>query len=83
MAAGIPVVADAVGQNAITITHGVSGLLTPPGDVVAMAEAVVSLLHDDRLCLRLALGARRRIAEGLTWDRLAERMEEVYLQHTA
>lgn len=75
MAAGVPVVAEAVGQNAVTIEHGLSGLLVPPGDGVAFAAAVIRLLDDSALRERLSHGAQRRIREHLTWERLAAQVE--------
>jgi glycosyltransferase involved in cell wall biosynthesis len=78
MAAGVPVVAEAVGQNAVTIVHGISGLLTGPGDGAAMAEAVLDLLNDPGLRERLGRGAQRRIREHLTWERLSAQVEVAY-----
>ena len=78
MAAGVPIVAEAVGQNAMTVEHGVSGLLVPPGDGVAFAEAVVRLLDDPGLGQRLSLGAQRRLREYFVWERLAAEVEHAY-----
>ena len=44
--AGVPVVADAVGQAAEYVEDGGTGLLVPPGDVAAMARAAVALLRE-------------------------------------
>jgi glycosyltransferase involved in cell wall biosynthesis len=78
LAAGVPVVADRVGQNAEYIEHLVSGLLVPPGDSAAFASAVVSLLRDAALRQRLGEAARQRMQEQFTWDRLAEVAEQAY-----
>ncbi|MFZ5919153.1 MAG: glycosyltransferase family 4 protein [Chloroflexota bacterium] len=78
MAAGLPLVAEAVGQNSVTIEHGVSGLLMPPGDEAAFAAAVIGLLDDAALRHRLGGGAQRRIQQGFTWERLAPRVEQAY-----
>jgi len=78
LAAGVPVVADAVGQNAEYIEHGVSGLLVQPGDTAAFAAAVVGLLDDADLRRTLAGGARRRMEAHFTWDGLAARAEDAY-----
>ena len=45
-AAGRPVVATRVGGTPDVVQHGVTGLLVPPGDVPALAAAVVSVLRD-------------------------------------
>jgi glycosyltransferase involved in cell wall biosynthesis len=83
MAAGMPVVADAVGQNAVTIAHGVSGLLVPPGEAGAMAEAVLELLDDPALRARLGRGAQRRVLEHLTWEQLCTHVEAAYVKRCA
>ncbi|MBE9508754.1 MAG: glycosyltransferase family 4 protein, partial [Chloroflexi bacterium] len=44
LAAGVPVVAEAVGQNREYIRHGETGWLVTPGDVTAFAGAVARLL---------------------------------------
>ena len=46
LAAGVPVVADAVGQIVENVRHGESGLLVPPGDDDAFIDGVVTLLRD-------------------------------------
>ena len=45
-ACGLPVVAGAVGGVPEQVENGRDGLLIPPGDSTAMAQAVLSLLHD-------------------------------------
>lgn len=79
MAAGIPVVAEAVGQNAVTVEHGISGLLVPPSDRAAFAAAVIRLLDNPDLRQRLGHGAQRRLQNDLTWERLAVQVECAYM----
>ena len=78
LAAGVPVVAESVGQNAVIVEHGISGVLTPPGSALAMAEAVISLLGDANLRTTLTQGALRCVHERLAWRRLAEIAETAY-----
>lgn len=79
LAAGVPVVAEAVGQNIEYIQDGHSGLLVPPGDDGAFVSAVVRLLTEPALGEALSVGARQRVAAGFMWDRLVERVERAYL----
>jgi len=63
MAAGLPVVAADSGGPAEVIDHGVNGVLYPPGDSAALAEALRALVDDPELRARLGRGARERSAD--------------------
>lgn len=75
MAAGVPVVATAVGGIPETVADGVDGLLAPPRDAGALALAIGRLLDDAALRARLACAARgaveRHYATGVVCGRLA------------
>ena len=61
LGAGVPVVADAVGQIPEMIVDGETGALVPPGDDAAFIRAVLTLLADpDRLARMRAQAAYRR-----------------------
>lgn len=53
MLAGVPVITTAHGAPLEYITHGVSGLLVPPGDPPAVATAIDALLSNKQLHTRL------------------------------
>lgn len=59
MLAGVPVVASDVGGVGDLLAHGRNGLLVPPGDAAALAEALDRLLSDRALADRLASEAAR------------------------
>lgn len=61
MAAGCPVIASAVGGSPELIENGHTGLLYPPDDAAALAEAMLRMA-DPALRQRLSLGASRHIA---------------------
>lgn len=77
MRAGLPIVANRVGQVAEYLEHNQSALLVPPRDMAAFAGAVLSLLNDSALRQRLSDGARER-AECFAWDKLAATAEQAY-----
>lgn len=77
MAAGLPVVATAAGGPAELIADGVDGLLTPPGDASALADALRRLRDDPALRERLGAAARQRSRE-FTSERTATQVLEVY-----
>jgi glycosyltransferase involved in cell wall biosynthesis len=76
MALGTPVVASAVGGLAELLGDG-AGLLVPPGDAVAFAEAVARLLTDPPLAGGLTREARARI-ERYDAPEVAGRVAQVY-----
>lgn len=57
LAMRVPVVASRLGAMAEKITHEGNGLLTPPGDSVALAETLERLRRDPALRARLSAGA--------------------------
>ncbi len=71
---GCPVVAGAYGGVASVVKHGETGLLTPPGDAAAFAEAVLTLLEDPERRQGLGLAARRFVAEERGLDGAALRL---------
>ncbi|MDO8672121.1 MAG: VanZ family protein [Dehalococcoidia bacterium] len=76
--AGLPVVADRVGQNAEYIEDGKSGLLVEPGDSQAMAKAVITLLEEPETASRMGCSARQRIQSEFNWDNWAGEAERAY-----
>ena len=63
LACGVPVIATAVGGWNEIVVHGDCGLLVPPGDPAALAQALQRLLIDEPLRRRLSAGARLRARE--------------------
>jgi glycosyltransferase involved in cell wall biosynthesis len=76
MAAGLPIVAYAVGE--LPATLGDAGVLVKPGDQAAFARAIVALFGDVGLARRLGAEAMRRVLALYTWDRLVEIIFEAY-----
>jgi len=77
-AAGVPVVATAVGGVVDIIEDGVTGLLVPPGDPQAMAEATIKIFEDKQLASRLAHLAYERVKGRYTVELMVERTLQVY-----
>lgn len=72
--AGRPVIASAVGSFPEYIEDGVNGLLIPPGDPMALADAIVSLREDPRSAGDMARAARATWETKLSPDRCARRI---------
>jgi phosphatidylinositol alpha 1,6-mannosyltransferase len=77
MASGLPVIAAPAGGVADHLRDGVNGLSYPPGDVGAMADAMVALASDQGRWRALADGARAT-AESLSWSRELDRLDASY-----
>jgi glycosyltransferase involved in cell wall biosynthesis len=71
LAAAVPVVAADVGDIGHCIRPGKSGLLYPPGNVRALAEALLALLLDPARATRLAAGGRAHVCAHHTWSQNA------------
>jgi glycosyltransferase involved in cell wall biosynthesis len=78
MAAGLPVVATAVGGTPELITPNETGLLVPPRDPFALAHALVQLLDDAELAQRMGENGRQRVAEQFAIERMVEQTEALY-----
>lgn len=80
MLAGTPVIASQVSGIPEAIVHEQHGLLTPPGDVAALAEGLRRLLTDRGLRERLARGARERARREFTVEGMTGAYERLYLR---
>jgi glycosyltransferase involved in cell wall biosynthesis len=77
MASGLPVIAAAAGGPAEIIADGVDGLLTPPGDVDALAAALRRLADDREFRYRLG-DAAQESAKRFSPESAATRLMAVY-----
>lgn len=80
MAAGKPVVASRVSAIPEIVADGVTGLLVPPMDSVALAEALTQLLQDERLRSSLGQAGRRRVRQRFTIEASARALDSVYAE---
>ena len=78
LAAGVPVVAEGVGQVNEYIESGVSGVTVAAGDVDTFAEAVLRLVRSPDERTRLGQGARARMNQHFRWETLAATAEWAY-----
>ncbi len=72
MGCGVPIVATDVRGNREVVRDGVNGLLTPPGDVEALRQALHRVISDADLRQYLGAGSRA-LAEDYDWSRTADR----------
>ncbi len=77
-AAGLPLVAERVGQIAEYLVQHESGLLVEPGDGDGLAVAAERLLTDRDLAGRLGQAAAWRMVTDFGWESAATRLERLY-----
>jgi glycosyltransferase involved in cell wall biosynthesis/peptidoglycan/xylan/chitin deacetylase (PgdA/CDA1 family) len=79
LSCGRPVVLSDLGEfvDADLVRVSGAGLLVPPGDSEALAEAIAQLLADPNLRSEMGKRGREAILNGYTWEHNAERIEVV------
>lgn len=77
MACGLCVVTTNVGGLPHLVTHGIDGLLTPPNDADAMAQAIQHILDDRHLAASLSSAAREH-ALRCDWNAVLPRWEDLF-----
>jgi glycosyltransferase involved in cell wall biosynthesis len=75
---GVPVIASDIGGITDIVEHEHTGLLVPPGDERALANAITRVLSDRALARRFGDAGRERLREEFSWDRIVARWEAVY-----
>ncbi len=76
-ACATPVVASDISGYRDVMTDE-TGVLVPPGEPQALAEAVTALLEDEPRRERLGASARALAQERYSWDDIARRLAEIY-----
>jgi len=78
MAAGLPVVATRVGGIPEVVEHGVTGLLVPPRDPEALAQAIIALLQDRERAEAMGQAGRARVEKYFSVERMVQQTEALY-----
>jgi glycosyltransferase involved in cell wall biosynthesis len=78
LAQGTPVIASRVGGIPEVVEDGRSGLLVPPKDANALADALRKVFADPALARRLGHHGRTETVPRFTWDRLVDRLDAIY-----
>ena len=78
MASGVPVVATRVGGTPEAIEDGVNGLLVPPGDASALANAISQVLNHPLLAARLGHAARQTATARFSTAQMVRATEQLY-----
>ncbi len=78
MASGLPIVGTSVGGIPELVEHGLHGLLVPPGEPAALADAIRTLADDPRRRREIARRNRLRAEAALDWGYVTARYLSVY-----
>jgi glycosyltransferase involved in cell wall biosynthesis len=83
MANALPVVTTPVGSIPDMIRDGDTGLLVPPGDVVALSDAFLRLLQSKELRARIGASARQRYLRDFDASAMCDGLEAVFTSVTS
>src|SRR5258705_4262686 len=78
MSVGAALVASRAGAAELVVEDGVTGVLTPPGDVGALFAALEPLVRDPGAALAMGIRAQARVLAKFSLDAEAARIAEVY-----
>lgn len=80
MAAGKPVIASRVGGLTESVADGVTGILVPPANATALAQAIAKLVHARLLVRQMGHQGRERIERHFTLEQMAAANETYYYE---
>lgn len=75
---GLPAVVSDIPGNVAVVEDGVTGIVVPVGDASALADAVVRLLRDPGVRVRMGLAARERVRRHFSSESVAEQIAALY-----
>jgi mannosyltransferase len=78
MSAGAALVASRAGAAELVVEDGVTGVLTPPGDVAALVKALEPLMRDPASAAAMGARGRARVLEKFSLDAEASLIAKVY-----
>jgi len=78
MAVGLPVVTTPVGALPEVITSGVNGLLVSPGDIHALAAAVLDLLHDPHRRVLIGAAAASTVRQRYSLEHTVAALDDLF-----
>ncbi len=78
MACGLPVIATTVGGTPEIINHMKNGVLVPPRNPEAIAEALSKLIAEEELGKSIGEEARKNVEDRFTWEENVRQLQETY-----
>jgi glycosyltransferase involved in cell wall biosynthesis len=78
LAAGRPVVVTETGGLAEAVEEGKTGLVVPPGDAAALADAISRILEKPEMAARMGREASEHARRTFSWESVADRTLDLY-----
>jgi glycosyltransferase involved in cell wall biosynthesis len=83
MACGLPVITSAITPLDSIVRHGHEGILTPEGDIAALADAITTLVRDPATRAAYGAAARERVVAHYSWQHHCATLEQILDQIVA
>lgn len=83
MASELTVVVTEVGGNLEIVKHGVSGMLVPPENINALADAIKSLVIDETTRLSFVAEAKEKLVSGFQLRHMMQRYQHLYFGYNS
>jgi glycosyltransferase involved in cell wall biosynthesis len=80
MAMKVPVIASRIGGLEEVVEHEKTGLLVPPGDAGALAEAIRGLADNPEMRRNMGEAGRRRVQQSFGLASTVQRIEDLYME---
>ncbi|RKY35874.1 MAG: hypothetical protein DRP78_05020 [Candidatus Omnitrophota bacterium] len=77
-ACGLPVIASNVGGIPSIVKDNLSGLLVPPENSDLLASAIIKLMRDRKMAMRLGQRARQDVENKFNIEQMVDKVEHVY-----
>ncbi len=77
MSCGVPVVTSDIGGSTEINVDGETGFIVPKGDAKALAEAVITILTNKSLRVKMGQAARKRVEENYSFEILTNKFLEL------
>lgn len=78
MASGKPVIVTSLGGQKELVVDGKNGIIVTPADAESLSKAILSLLSDEGLALKMGKEGRRMVEEKFAWGKVSEKIIQLY-----
>src|SRR3990167_2657406 len=80
MSLGIPAIGTDVGGIPEEIENGITGIIVPPKDVDSLVNAMLLLLSDEKIRLKMGKNAKKRFEDLFTIEKMTEKYIKLYFE---